>query len=96
MTDLEKLNALKVQLSTAQEKVSDLKSLIHSQQLQMIEASLDAKMAKCDCGGPLKKRRPLVSRWDCKQSPIGNCVYDLATDPWHDDCLFCGEPEERT
>lgn len=38
----------------------------------------------------------VISReWECSTSPVGYCVYDIVEDPAHDDCLFCGEPEER-
>ena len=32
---------------------------------------------------------------DCKDSPIGTCFYDSMEDPAFDDCLICGDPEER-
>lgn len=31
----------------------------------------------------------------CEGSPIGFCFYNGDIDPAHDDCLICGEPEER-
>lgn len=33
--------------------------------------------------------------WDCDGSPTGLCVYDMATDEQDDECLFCGNPNER-
>lgn len=33
--------------------------------------------------------------WECPTSPTGNCVYDTASDPMKDNCLFCGEPVDR-
>lgn len=33
--------------------------------------------------------------WDCPDSPVGWCVYNHSTEPAHDNCIFCGEPEER-
>ena len=33
--------------------------------------------------------------WECEDSPIKYCVYDVVADPAHDDCIFCGGPEER-
>lgn len=33
--------------------------------------------------------------WRCNDSPIGWCVYNHFDDPAHDNCVFCGEPEER-
>lgn len=32
--------------------------------------------------------------WTCRQSPINRCEYD-PDDSAHDDCVHCGEPEER-
>jgi len=33
--------------------------------------------------------------WECENSPIGVCVYCPLDDRAHDNCLFCGDPEER-
>jgi len=35
--------------------------------------------------------------WRCEDlaNPTGYCVYDDDADPCHDECLFCGDPEER-
>ena len=35
--------------------------------------------------------------WTCPnhENDAGMCVYDHSTDPCHDICLFCGDPEER-
>jgi len=33
--------------------------------------------------------------WECPTSPTAKCVYDEAEDGCHDNCLFCGDPEER-
>jgi hypothetical protein len=33
--------------------------------------------------------------WECPESPTGHCVYDRYEDPAHDNCIFCGDPEER-
>lgn len=37
----------------------------------------------------------ITREWKCDNSPVGYCVYDIIEDPAHDDCLFCGQPEER-
>lgn len=31
----------------------------------------------------------------CDESPTGSCEYDEAEDPCNDDCVHCGQPEER-
>ncbi len=35
--------------------------------------------------------------WGCKNklNIFGKCIYDKVNDPLHDDCVFCGEPQER-
>lgn len=33
--------------------------------------------------------------WDCPDSPIKVCVYDLSSDYGFDDCVFCHDPDER-
>lgn len=33
--------------------------------------------------------------WSCPASPTGHCMYDDHNDTCHDNCLFCGDPEER-
>jgi len=33
--------------------------------------------------------------WDCNKSPVLLCVYDSIEDPAMDQCIFCGDPEER-
>jgi len=38
----------------------------------------------------------LVGDWACPTSPIGMCIYDAEADRFHDDCLYCHEPSERT
>lgn len=35
------------------------------------------------------------NQWECKDSPIGICIYDDSKDPVHDFCVFCEMPEER-
>lgn len=38
---------------------------------------------------------PVSTFWECKKSPIGCCMYNDNEYRPHDNCLFCGEPEER-
>ena len=33
--------------------------------------------------------------WECDLSPIGTCLYNKFEDKLHDNCIFCGQPEER-
>jgi len=37
-------------------------------------------------------------KWNCELSPQGNnthCVYNDEKDPMHDECVYCGQPQER-
>lgn len=34
-------------------------------------------------------------QWPCPTSPTTRCVYNDNDDPAHDQCLICGDPEER-
>ena len=36
-----------------------------------------------------------IGDWKCDNSPLGVCVYDDCEDRCHDNCIFCGEPNER-
>lgn len=36
-----------------------------------------------------------VGYWDCKNSPVGVCVYHFMNDRASDRCIYCGEPHER-
>jgi len=40
-------------------------------------------------------KRLMIGHWKCEESPSGTCVYDYIQDPLNDECLICGEPEER-
>jgi hypothetical protein len=35
----------------------------------------------------------ILGHIECKESPTGQCVYDNSTDPRHEQCIFCGDPE---
>lgn len=36
-----------------------------------------------------------VGHWECSESPLDVCVYNNDKDLAHDNCLYCGDPEER-
>ncbi len=65
--------------------VRELESDIEYEALKMVEDKL--------------KYGPLVhvvgTAWDCPKSSIGLCVYNHIEDHAHDQCVFCGHPEER-
>ena len=33
--------------------------------------------------------------WECSESPLGICIYNNHEDPCLDECVVCGDPEER-
>lgn len=37
----------------------------------------------------------VVINWNCDESPVGLCVYNLTVDPAKDDCIYCHQPYER-
>lgn len=37
----------------------------------------------------------VVGSWTCSKSPIALCVYDDEVDQAWDECIFCGQPDER-
>lgn len=41
------------------------------------------------------KHLEIPETWDCEKSPVETCVYNPYEDPCHDQCIFCGDPEER-
>lgn len=45
-------------------------------------------------GEPVPAEMELGSH-DCDGSPTGYCCYDADEDPNLDECLFCGQPDER-
>jgi hypothetical protein len=34
-------------------------------------------------------------KWICGSTANSHCVYDDEVDPAHDECVYCGEPQER-
>jgi len=36
-----------------------------------------------------------LGSWKCTESPTGMCLYDQKSDPCCDQCLVCGDPDER-
>lgn len=39
--------------------------------------------------------RHKIGYWACESSPLKKCVYDLYSDKYDDDCIFCHLPRER-
>lgn len=36
-----------------------------------------------------------LGSWPCTESPVDVCVYHRFKDPASDQCIYCGEPQER-
>lgn len=91
-TDSEKIERLRKRAQKLREELSSLEDTIEVLQQKLVEETI--KVPDCDL---------LFGTWDCPDSPTGKCVYDLNQDhknPDHDtmgedECLFCGEPDER-
>ena len=75
--------------------------------LYVIKAPLEAEMSRLrleaagrlvEVAEELKGIKPEnihLGYWDCEESPTDRCIYDDLKDPYHDECLFCGDPSER-
>ena len=44
---------------------------------------------------PLDPRDFVFGDWECADSPTGQCIYDIEGYNSFDECIFCGDPEER-
>lgn len=82
--------------------------MIRLKELESIKTKLDEVCGVIDHQIELEKiqlvqeaQAPSYSHWAfspyhvCAKSPTGACVYNKDLDPAHDDCIFCGEPEDR-
>jgi len=77
------LAALEREQREREQRVGQLRRALHAALLREVVASL-----------PHPPARPVFGTQPC--SGVAEvCVYDEAVDPAFDDCLFCGEPDER-
>lgn len=58
------------------------------------------EIVSCESLEVVKPERPpgpiTLSIWPCNNgSPSGWCEYNSEEDPVHDQCVYCGQPEER-
>lgn len=98
----DKLHTLRTEVHGMEATLRDYKRELNLLMVTMVNDALDQKegisntCGSCGCGPQHLSRRLVISHWDCSKSPIDTCVYELNKDPWHDECVFCGESEERT
>lgn len=90
---IENFNA---KIEDLESQVSNLQEAKEAFMVALANAELNGADAahRCRCGD---RPRDLIipETWECETSPVGVCVYDDTDDPMHDQCLFCGDPEER-
>jgi hypothetical protein len=65
-----------------------LKKVIFEQQIYKLERQIQEE---------LEKELPdhSIGTWRCNKSPIGKCIYNNEEDPCQDNCIYCGQPDER-
>ena len=97
---------MKTDLETAREKVSDFKASIRleidnisisKQQLCQAEASMEIskRVIRSMLSHALGIERVELGSWGCEHSPTGRCFYDPAKDQCWDQCLMCGQVNDR-
>jgi hypothetical protein len=91
------LQALQDQREKLEEQVSDLDDQINRNVFRLVIENqgkiLDYAREERE-GKPYEEDEIVLGYHSCK-GPLGLCVYDDTTDPVHDCCLFCGDPDER-
>lgn len=60
-----------------------------------IEIKLNTQLYKYLKSKNITAYRPVMGYQQCPNSEVCFCIYDEAEDPVHDNCLICGQPEER-
>jgi len=96
----ELLDIIKENQTIIENVVSDIinpcKQKIHNIEQQItIKIANDLKNKNLKEHANLNPNNLLLGFWNCEDSPTGECVYDEFDDPMSDNCLYCGEPDER-
>ncbi|MAG24049.1 hypothetical protein CMI47_00585 [Candidatus Pacearchaeota archaeon] len=79
----------------------DLQSIIHSATDDVILNAIITRRLSVrrkrprPGGGSHRSALGWNKGWDCESSPTEYCSYDDDKDPMHDECSWCGQPEER-
>ena len=81
----QKITKLEKEIETLKDQLINKQDQLLSTQIKIIEKFLGIKTPA----------HIQIGYHDCKNSPIGICFYDSMEDPAFDDCLICGDPEER-
>jgi|10_taG_2_1085330.scaffolds.fasta_scaffold01302_23 hypothetical protein len=79
----------------------DLQSIIHSATDDVILSAIITR--RLSVSREVPKPNPYINRsallydyrWSCESSPTKFCGYDDIKDPMHDECSWCGQPQER-
>jgi hypothetical protein len=91
----EKWNGKSVyQLNQKKQRIAALNAAIG----ELARIRSEAEQAYLDELGRIIERNPRTletGSWPCDTSPTGLCVYDMATEEQDNECLFCGNPNER-
>lgn len=69
--------------------------LLNFFQAQLKRHINDIYVAQVKQDHPTAQQAVVGEYWNCTDSPFGKCAYDPEQDTGHDQCLYCGEPEER-
>ncbi len=90
--------ALDNRIAEARQALDELEEERHKVALRLVVEKLAAEPdPEADPDDPSVDPKNIIlgDCWECDKSPTGLCVYDDENDSCHDQCLFCGEPEER-
>lgn len=82
------IEALTKEIEELEKKKEDVEYEIHSAESRlskMIAQKMRLNISSITLG----------KYWECPESPTGYCIYNHDEDPCHDNCLVCGDPEER-
>lgn len=82
---IEILNKLEEEIEFLSEELAKKEDELYEGRMEIITEFFDQKLTT----------HIVIGYHECKDSPIGICFYDNMEDPALDDCLICGEPDER-
>lgn len=96
---LDRIAELRTQIEDLEEDISGLEMWMLGTLLQEASQpeSIAFRVEQCFPDPGLREGvRLALGGWYCPKNGARRCVYNTLSDPYHDYCLFCGEPEERT
>ena len=80
------------EITKLEEEINFLENQVAEKEIELLDTKLKIIREFYGCKNPA---HIVTGYHDCKDSPIGTCFYDSMEDPAFDDCLVCGNPEER-